>query len=242
MNATLTLGAPAQLRRPGMVWGVAVSVVLHLLLIFGYRLTAPKALPQLAPKETMTVWLMQPQRPAPAKVEPPPKPAQSARPIQQPARKQTEAPTKAATRLPAPAPAATPAEPATSAAENPSPQAITPPTPATPAPTPASNAPDPLYPPQQQQEQQQQQQRSRQFDINAALKTARKVANEKDPAPAGTAVAQLDDHPLYPEQNTNELATKIKGAKRESCLNQPGGNLLTPLFWLLQKKDHGCKL
>lgn len=211
-----------------MVWGVAVSVVLHLLLIFGYRLSAPKALPELPPKETMTVWLMQPKPPAPAPVTaniaPPPKPAQ-------PVRKPKETPARAAASPSAPATTA----PATNAAaETPTPQPVTPPTPAS---APASNATDPLYPPQQQQQQQQ----SRQFDMNAALKTARKVANEKDPARAGLPVAQLDDHPLYPEQNTNELATKIKGAKRESCLNQPG-NLLTPLFWLLEKKDHGCKL
>ena len=232
MNATLTLDAHARLRRPGIVWGVAVSVVLHGLLIFGYRLSAPKALPELPPRETMTVWLMPQQRPAPApvRIEPPTKPTQ---PTQRPARRQTEAPTSAVASRPAPA--AKPVEPATTAADNPPPQAITPPTPAT---APASNAPDPLYPPQQQQQQQQ----SQRFDMNAALKTARKVANEKDPARAGTAVAQLDDHPLYPEQNTTELAAKIKGAKRESCLNQPGGNLLTPLFWLLEKKDHGCKL
>ena len=220
-----------------MVWGVAVSVALHLLLIFGYRLTAPKAPPELPPKESMTVWLMQPRptAPAPVDIEPPAKPALPAQPIQQPVRKQTEAPTKAAARQPAPA--TTPAEPAATAAENPPPQPITPATPAT---SPASSAPDPLYP---QQQQQQQQQQSRQFDMNAALKTARKVANEKDPARAGTAVAQLDDHPLYPEQNANELATKMAAAKRQGCLEgNGGGNLLTPLFWLLHKKDHGCKL
>lgn len=33
----------------------------------------------------------------------------------------------------------------------------------------------------------------------------------------------------------------MEGAKGKSCLNQPGANLLTPLFWLLDKKDHGCK-
>lgn len=228
MNATLMLDAPARLRRPGMVWGVAVSVVLHLLLIFGYRLSAPKALPELPPKERMTVWLMQPKPPAavpsPATIALPPKSAR------QPARKQTEAPATASARQAAPA-----AVQAAANAENPQP--VTPPTPAT---APASNAPDPLSPPQQQQQQQQQQQLQR-FDMNAALKTARKVANEKDPARAGTAVAQLDDHPLYPERTETELATKVASAKRKSCLDQPG-NLLTPLFWLLDKKDHGCKL
>jgi hypothetical protein len=213
-----------------MGWGIAVSVVLHLLLIFGYRLSGHKAAPELPPRETMTVWLMQPrpQVPVAVKAESP----EPVRPVQQPARKKLEVESKVAASRAAPALEAT-------TKETPS-QTITPapiPVPATP---PVNNAPDPLYPPQQQQ--QQQQQRSGQFDMNAALKTARKVANEKDPARAGLPVAQLDDHPLYPEQTSSELAKKVAGAKRQSCLNEGGGNLLTPLYWLLDKKDHGCKL
>ena len=92
-----------------------------------------------------------------------------------------------------------------------------------------STTPDPLHP----------EEHPKQFDMNAALKTARKVANEKDPARAGTAVAQLDDHPLYPERET-QLARDIAGAKRGDCKNT-GAGLLSPLIWLLDKKDHGCK-
>ena len=212
MNATLSPGEPARLRRPGMVWGIAVSVVLHALLIFGYRLTAPQAPAELPPKETMTVWLVPPPRPpAPAvvKLEPPP--------VKQVQPREREKKVEVA-RASRPAPADT-------AEDKPS-QAIT-------LPAPASNLPDPLYPERQQQQ-------AKQFDMNAALKTARKVANEKDPARAGLPVAQLDDHPLYPERTASELATKMEGAKRKDCLAQPG-NLLTPLFWLLEKKDHGCK-
>jgi hypothetical protein len=218
MSATLTLGEPAQLRRPGMVWGIAVSVVLHVLLIFGYRLTAPQAPVELPPKETMTVWLVPPPRPpapAPMVIKPEPPPIKQAQPRERDKKVEVA-------RAGKPAPADT-------AEDKPS-QAIT-----LPAPTPTNNLPDPLYPEQQQQQQ------AKQFDMNAALKTARKVANEKDPARAGLPVAQLDDHPLYPEQKATELATKMDAAKRKSCLNQPGGNLLTPLFWLLEKKDHGCK-
>jgi len=212
MSATFTLGDPARLRRPGMVWGIAVSVVLHALLIFGYRLTAPQAPAELPPKETMTVWLVPPPRPpAPAVVKPEPPPVKQVQPRER--EKKVEV-----VRASRPAPADT-------AEDKPS-QAIT-------LPAPASNLPDPLYPEQQKQQ-------AKQFDMNAALKTARKVANEKDPARAGLPVAQLDDHPLYPEQTASELATKMKGAKRKDCLTQPG-NLLTPLFWLLEKKDHGCK-
>ncbi|HWW70686.1 MAG TPA: hypothetical protein VN089_12145, partial [Duganella sp.] len=75
MNATLTLDEPVRLRRPGMAWGVAVSVVLHALLIFGYRFTAPQAQPEPPPKEAMTVWLVPPPKPpAPVvvKLKPPP--------------------------------------------------------------------------------------------------------------------------------------------------------------------------
>jgi hypothetical protein len=213
MSATLRLGDPARLRRPGMVWGIAVSVVLHALLIFGYRLTAPQAPAELPPKETMTVWLVPPPRPpAPAVVKPEPPPVKQVQPRER--EKKVEV-----VRASRPAPADT-------AEDKPS-QAIT-------LPAPASNLPDPLYPEQQKQQQ------AKQFDMNAALKTARKVANEKDPARAGLPVAQLDDHPLYPEQTASELATKMEGAKRKDCLTQPG-NLLTPLFWLLEKKDHGCK-
>lgn len=213
MSATLTLGEPARLRRPGMAWGVAVSVVLHAMLIFGYRLTSPQAPAELLPREAMTVWLVPPPRPpAPAVVQLEPPPVKQVQPRER--EKKVEV-----------ARASRPAPPDT-AEDKPS-QAIT-----LPAPTPADNLPDPLYPERQQQ--------AKLFDMNAALKTARKVANEKDPARAGLPVAQLDDHPLYPERTAGELATKMEGAKRKDCLTQPG-NLLTPLFWLLEKKDHGCK-
>ena len=214
MSATLTLGEPARPRRPGMVWGIAVSMLLHALLIFGYRLTSHQAPAELPPKETMTVWLVPPPKPpapAVAKLEPPP--IRQARP-----REREKAVEVSRAGRPAPADARQ---------DQPS-QAIT-------LPAPAGNPPDPLYPEEQKQQQ------AKQFDMNAALKTARKVANEKDPARAGLPVAQLDDHPLYPERTETELATKMDAAKRKSCLNQPGGNLLTPLFWLLEKKDHGCK-
>lgn len=216
MSATLTLGEPARLRRPGMVWGIAVSVALHALLIFGYRLTSPQAPAELPPKETLTVWLVPPPRPpAPVTLQREPPPVKQAQPHERDKKVEVARASKPAS--------------AETAEEKPS-QAIT-----LPAPAPADNPPDPLYPEQQKQQQ------AKQFDMNAALKTARKVANEKDPARAGLPVAQLDDHPLYPERTTNELATKMEGAKRKSCLDQPGGNLLTPLFWLLEKKDHGCK-
>lgn len=200
-----------QWRRPGAIAGIAVSLALHAWLIFGYRPGMPDAPVAQAPR-TLTVWLQPPKPPVTvAKVEPPSPPPKPAQPRK---REKTE---QLAARPSQPAPAAS--------------QAITLPAPAATAPGPVS---DPLYPEQQ----------ARKFDMNAALKTARKVASEKgalqDPARAGTPVAQLDDHPLYPEQTATELARKIDGAKRGDCKNT-GAGLLSPLIWLLDKKDHGCK-
>jgi hypothetical protein len=198
-------------RRPGVLAGIAVSLALHAFLIFGYRQNPPRT-PAERPAQAMTVWLQAPKPPAiVAKVEPPPPP----KPTQPRKREKTG---QLAARPDKPAPASS--------------QAITLPPPAT-ASAP-STMPDPLHP----------EEHPKQFDMNAALKTARKVATEKgalqDPARAGTAVAQLDDHPLYPEQTASELARKIDGAKRGDCKNT-GAGLLSPLIWLLDKKDHGCK-
>ncbi|OEZ61360.1 hypothetical protein [Duganella sp. HH105] len=215
MSAVLSQFQPAPLRRPGIAAGIAVSLVLHAALIFGWRLAAPSAPDEPRPAKAMTVWLQPPAPPKPivAKVEPPPPKPEPVQPRkkERPQAAERASPPKAviaAAAEPTPAPAAA--------------QAITLP--------PASTAPDPLHPELQ----------PKQFDMNAALKTARKEANAKDPARAGLPVAQLEDHPLYPEQRDSKLARDIKGAARPSCLKE-GGNLLTPLFWLLDKKDSGCK-
>jgi len=196
-----------QWQRPGVIVGVAISLLLHGLLIFGYRLSPPAA-PVPPPAQAMTVWL-QPAKPPEtvAKVEPPPPPPRKRDKNGQPAARSS------------------PAAPATA-------QTITlPATPAAPATIPA---PDPLHA----------EDAPKKFDMNAALSTARKLASEKgalqDPARAGTPVAQLDDHPLYPEQRETKLARDIAGAKRGDCKNT-GAGLLSPLIWLLDKKDSGCK-
>jgi hypothetical protein len=206
-----TMNQQTQWRRPGVIAGIAVSLALHAFLIFGYRLS-PSHAPLERPVQAMTVWLQPPKPPAlVARVEPPPSPPQPAQP-----RKREKAGQLTAR----------PDQPAPTTA-----QTITLPAPATATP---ATTPDPLRP----------EEHPKQFDMNAALKTARKVATEKgalqDPARAGTALAQLDDHPLYPEQNATELARKIDGAKRGDCKNT-GAGLLSPLIWLLDKKDHGCK-
>ena len=215
MSAVLSQFQPAPPRRPGIVAGIAVSLVLHAALIFGWRLAAPSAPDEPKPAKTMTVWLQPPAPPKPiiAKVEPPPPKPEPVQP------RKKERPQVAERASPPKAVVAAAAEPAPAPTTA---QAITLP--------PASTAPDPLHPELQ----------PKKFDMNAALKTARKEANAKDPARAGLPVAQLEDHPLYPEQRDSKLARDIKGAARPSCLKE-GGNLLTPLIWLLDKKDSGCK-
>lgn len=207
MSANFSFAAPDRRPRPGVAAGIAVSLALHALLLFAYRLPADAPAPPPRTK-VMTVWLQPPKPPvAIAQVAPPP-------------------PDKAAPRQrPAPAPAT--ARPAATTATT-----TTAAVPALEQPPVAAQAPapDPLYPDQQ----------PKQFDMNQALKTARKVATEKDPAKAGTLTAQLEAHPLYPEPRPSELAQRIDAAKRPDCKNT-GAGLLSPLIWLLDKKDHGCK-
>ncbi|MGK5026800.1 hypothetical protein [Janthinobacterium sp. RB2R34] len=77
------------------------------------------------------------------------------------------------------------------------------------------------------------------FDMEAALKTARKVASERDPAKVGTAVGQIPDKPLRTE---TQLARDIASGKRGDCRTAyAGAGLLAPLVMLLDKKDSGCK-
>lgn len=80
------------------------------------------------------------------------------------------------------------------------------------------------------------------FDRDAALAAARKHANDADPARAGTALAQFDARRMLKETEQEKLGRKIAGAKRGDCIGpNAGGNLLTPLFWILDKKGGGCK-
>ena len=77
------------------------------------------------------------------------------------------------------------------------------------------------------------------FDMAAALSTARKVAGERDPSRAGTAVGQIPDKPL---QTETQLARDIASGKRGDCRTAyAGAGLLAPVMMLLDKKDSGCK-
>jgi hypothetical protein len=77
------------------------------------------------------------------------------------------------------------------------------------------------------------------FDMEAARKTARKMAGERDPSKVGTAVGQIPDKPL---QTESQLARAIAQGKRGDCRTAySGAGLLAPVLMLLDKKDSGCK-
>lgn len=77
------------------------------------------------------------------------------------------------------------------------------------------------------------------FDMEAARKTARKMAGERDPSKVGTAVGQIPDKPL---QTETQLARDIAQGKRGDCRSAySGAGLLAPVLMLLDKKDSGCK-
>jgi hypothetical protein len=74
--------------------------------------------------------------------------------------------------------------------------------------------------------------------VDAARKMARKMANDPDPAKAGTALERLPPKPLETE---SRLARGIKAAKRGNCKDGVPGGLLAPLYLMMDKKDSGCK-
>ena len=76
------------------------------------------------------------------------------------------------------------------------------------------------------------------FNLDAARSTARRVANEPDPAKVGTALERLPPPPL---QTESKLERGIKGAKRPDCKDGVPGGLLAPIFLAMDKKDSGCK-
>lgn len=148
----------------------------------------------------------------PLAAKPPPPPVEVVKPKREP--KPVSKP-KLATARETPAAATAPA---------PGPQAITvvPAAPATPA-----ASPDALT------------QETPKFDMEAARRTARKMAGERDPSKVGTAVGQIPDKPL---QTETQLARDIAQGKRGDCRTAySGAGLLAPVLMLLDKKDSGCK-
>lgn len=76
------------------------------------------------------------------------------------------------------------------------------------------------------------------FDPEAAKRTARSLANMRDPAKEGTAIGQFPEKPLETE---SRAARAIGAAKRRDCKDGIPGGLLAPLLLLADKKDSGCK-
>jgi hypothetical protein len=202
-------GQPLPQRR-SIALGIAVSLLLHGALITLWRHVQPSVPPDTAPRvESIAVWI----RPLAAKPPPPPveviKPKREAKPVSKP---------KRATARETPAVATAPAA---------SPQAITV-VPASPA-TPTASA-DTFR---------QETPETPKFDMEAARKTARKMAGERDPSKVGTAVGQIPDKPL---QTETQLARDIAQGKRGDCRSAySGAGLLAPVLMLLDKKDSGCK-
>ena len=202
-------GGQPILKRRGIALGIAVSLLLHGALVYLWRHVQPVALPDAAPRVESIAVWI---RPLAAK--PPPPPVEVLKPQREP--KPISKPRRDSARL-TPAPAAT-------AAPAPGQNAISV-LPASPA-TPAASADAP-------------QQDTPKFDMDAARKTARKMAGERDPSKVGTAVGQIPDKPL---QTESQLARDIAQGKRGDCRTAySGAGLFAPVFMLLDKKDSGCK-
>ncbi|MBJ7313321.1 hypothetical protein ACFOLJ_09925 [Rugamonas sp. CCM 8940] len=214
VTAPVLYGTAAK-RRWGIGTGLAVSLALHALLILAYRFAwQPPPVDPARPAPTLTVWL-RPVPPPVARLLPPPTPPATPAPKTRPARQRAERTPRraAATEASAAKPAGAPAPPIS-------------------LPSPAGEQRADLFAAEQKPK----------FDMEAARKSARKLANNlDDPARAGTAVAQLDKKPLYPEERDGKLARDIAGAKRANCKDGVPGGLLAPLFLLMDKKDSGCK-
>jgi hypothetical protein len=76
------------------------------------------------------------------------------------------------------------------------------------------------------------------FDIDAARRFARRIADNPDPARRASAVGQFPEKPWRTE---SRAARAIASAKRGNCKDGLPGGLLAPLFLMLDKKDSGCK-
>ncbi len=83
------------------------------------------------------------------------------------------------------------------------------------------------------------------FDVNAALKSARKFATERA-RPGDPPVAQLQDKPINELRSESQLARNIQQASRADCKDVARGTgilalVVVPYLVLTDKKDSGCK-
>lgn len=201
--------------------GVAVSMLLHAALL--YMLYAPAYKESAPDARRMMVWLLPKplHRPSP----PPLLPTPAEAPV---VAKRTQRPTATATTIPQPAPdtsnvvaAPTVIDPDQHASNT----ADIPPDPFAPLPPPSTA--------------------KGKFDVNAAMKSARKLATAKatkdDPA-----VAQIYDKPLYGLPGDTPLGTAVSRTARGDCKTVASGTgilalIIVPVMILTDKKDSGCK-
>jgi hypothetical protein len=184
--------------------GLALSIAVHAMLVFAWRLGAvTPQIDQEPARRAIAVWLRPPPPPPVAEeLTPPPPPSKPRRPV-----------TRTAAAHPRSAPST---------------ELI-----AIPDPTPGKTEPPDVFSVAPAEDK-----AAPRFDLEAAKSTARKVASERDPAKAGTALAQFPDKELATE---TKAARAIAQAKRRDCKDGLPGGLLGPLLLLLDKKDSGCK-
>lgn len=219
--------------------GVAISLLLHAGLLA--MLVQPAGPPRDAAPEArrMMVWLTPPpMRASPASPLPAARPPtaapqqdrrQPARPAPHPGLAGPAGETGAPTHAGTPAtPAALPPPSAPTVTMLPAPSGAGPDLPADPFA--AAPAPAPV---------------KGRFDVDAAMKSARKLATAKstrDDPP----VAQIYDKPLYGLPNDTPLGTAVARTARPDCKNVAAGTgllalIIVPAMILTDKKDSGCK-
>ena len=229
-----------------LLLGIAISLLLHAgLLAMLVRPAAPPAPTAVPDQRRMTVWLTLPPKPSatPVAVLPVPAvpaftPPLAARPPERKREPKQE-------RQPIPAPARAPIEDDRAIAAG-----AAPPSPAAPTvtmlPAPAGARAEPSLPadpfaaapaPAAGQK--------GQFDVNAAMKSARKLATAKstrDDPP----VAQIYDKPLYGPPTDTPLGKAVARTARSDCKDVAAGTgllalIIVPAMILTDKKDSGCK-
>lgn len=214
-----TLPYPARPRRGALAAGLAISFLLHVVLLALLRTPSAPPAQREAQRwaEPLTIRIVPPPpRPAPvlipvpaARVEPPPKAVKPAGPVSKPASQ------------PAVRPAPTPERMATEPSDNAAPTAIT----VMPAPS-MDPAPQDNVP---------------RFDPNAARAAARAMANDLNPS-TNWAAEKLNKGKEWKETKEERLGRNVANSARGDCRTAyAGAGLLAPLYMLMDKKDSGCK-
>jgi hypothetical protein len=202
--------------------GLAVSILLHVLMLTVLRPPAPSVAPdarrwstpleirvQLLPPPPEPFALPAPTPPVQQRSVVPRKPDRSTEVQRQP-----ERPAAAARRKP-PEAIYLPTPRAPDISAEPTPSAPQPP-------EPAGNAP--------------------RFDPEAAKATARGIASTLDPPKSDAPNAQANrDGPRYRETKEQRLGRNINDSARPNCKDGVPGGLLAPLYLMMDKKDSGCK-